>query len=361
MLSTITSSFRFIAISAVLLVSVLASAPMSHAETLDPHADAGWAVFTHTVDDRNSYYAVTWLNDPALNGNPGARIVVCAGPGWGATLADPSALGVFYDHSSARWLIFNQDGQIMRSGMSFNVIVDGPVTTHVTSQSDTEYDWTRLDHPDANGIAHARIFATPVFEGIYHNHPLGIVQTNLGNWAIQNLDSARMPAGLRFNVLVVGSGIGFVHQVSEQGSPTSILSHGPTGNPAARLFVMPVQNGNSTHISPVPVGVRRNGSSYYEIYSLNGAALSAGAMYNVIHWTPISIARAWFTRRHLLVEIDRECEPGMTVLIDGVAYATMPHRRRPGVLKVKNGASATGSVLRVRESSGLLSIPFFLQ
>lgn len=55
MLSTITSSFRFIAISAVLLVSVLASAPMSHAETLDPHADAGWAVFTHTVDDRNSY------------------------------------------------------------------------------------------------------------------------------------------------------------------------------------------------------------------------------------------------------------------------------------------------------------------
>lgn len=67
----------------------------------------------------------TYLDNPALNGNPDAVIFITQSwnPGGGSGTYNDHRVGVWYDTNRERWAIFNQDREAMPRGASFNVAI----------------------------------------------------------------------------------------------------------------------------------------------------------------------------------------------------------------------------------------------
>jgi len=86
------------------------------------------AVFIHRAtpenisrDPSNS----TYIDNPLTNDNPDAFVFVTQNwnPGGGAGKYNDHPVGVWYDPSTQRWAIFNQDRETMPDGAAFNVAV----------------------------------------------------------------------------------------------------------------------------------------------------------------------------------------------------------------------------------------------
>ena len=86
-------------------------------------ADANDGAFVHTATPYNISNDTTFIDDPNLNGQPGARVFVTQNynPGGIGGVADPHTVGVYY--TSTQWAIFNEDGAPMPPQASFNVMV----------------------------------------------------------------------------------------------------------------------------------------------------------------------------------------------------------------------------------------------
>lgn len=61
---------------------------------------------------------------------------------------------------------------------------------------------TVIDHPLVNGNANAILIVTPLYEGVYVNHPIGVWYSG-NRWRIFNQDLDPMPTNAKFNVLVI--------------------------------------------------------------------------------------------------------------------------------------------------------------
>ncbi len=59
-----------------------------------------------------------------------------------------------------------------------------------------------IDHPLTNNNPNAILLVTPLWEGVYNNHPIGVYYTSDG-WRIFNQDFVAMPVNAKFNVLVI--------------------------------------------------------------------------------------------------------------------------------------------------------------
>lgn len=81
------------------------------------------AFFDHTTTTANTILAhATLLDHPALNGRPDAHPVVTQRVSfWGVT--NPHTIGVYYDHTIGKWLIFNQDIAPLVPNAEFQVMV----------------------------------------------------------------------------------------------------------------------------------------------------------------------------------------------------------------------------------------------
>ncbi len=120
-------------------------------------------------------------------------------------------VGVYYDEGLQRWLIFNEDEAPMPINIGFNVMVALPgsnVFTHTATGGDTFLNFTVLDHPLSNGNPAAQIIVTQNWNpaggsGVYNDHRVGVFyDTNFQKWVIYNEDSALMPIGASFSVLI---------------------------------------------------------------------------------------------------------------------------------------------------------------
>jgi hypothetical protein len=179
---------------------------------LIPNPDAG--VFLHRASSTNTDGTSTYVDHPLTNDNPDAIVFVTqnlnpAG-GAGGTYND-RAIAVWYNDGEAKWAIFNQGFVDMPYLASFNVLVPvrrGNVFVHEATPENTSGNWTALDHGLANDHPYAMVLVTQNYNpgggpGTYNDHPLGVFYNHLaGRWAIFNQDSAAMPAGAAFNVLV---------------------------------------------------------------------------------------------------------------------------------------------------------------
>ena len=199
--------------------------------------------YVHTATVGNLLQNVTYLDNPALNGNPNAIFFVDQNYGPLSVYNDQS-IGIWYDVFESKWGIFNQDYNVnMPEGASFNVLIpsdDYGAFVHTASVDNISSNWTYLDHPKLNGHPEAIITITsnwnpPGSSGVYLDQPLGVWYDEFeGKWGIFNQDyNVNMVEGASFNVLVYQD----LTSVAEVAAPGSLKAYpNPVGEQATVSF-----------------------------------------------------------------------------------------------------------------------------
>jgi hypothetical protein len=221
--------------------------------------------FVWTATSDNSTGAFTFINNFATNNRPGAKLFITHNWTQGGVCGcvdDTSPVGVWYDTSSQKWAIFNENTHsAMPAGASFNVLVvpaaSSSVFTQHATMTNTDHNTTYINSSLTNGLPGARLMITPVFNapnGVTLNDQFAGVgySPRRRQWGILNEDkTASMPLDASFNVMVGTSNSGggtsalqtatttningritFIHNSLTTGDPNEILFETPNWNPS---------------------------------------------------------------------------------------------------------------------------------
>jgi hypothetical protein len=178
----------------------------------------GIAHFEWTAGPADTNGDAAFIDTGSTNGQPGDLLFVTPNPYRGATcpcLAIPPlpAIGVEYFRDIDQWAVVTENRSAMPSDESFNVLAEpqsgaGAFVLKATTAS-THGDHTLINSPLTNGKPRAVIEVTPVVNPggkssvVFDRHPIGVrYYTTQHKWAVFNEDSAKMPAGASFNVLI---------------------------------------------------------------------------------------------------------------------------------------------------------------
>jgi hypothetical protein len=165
--------------------------------------------FTHRATEENSRGDYTYIDDPSINGDPNAIVLVSHKKDLGSASYEHH-IGVWYATAADKWAIFNQDRTEVPVGATFRVEVPqaSPSFVHHADLLNTAGNYTYLDDPLTNGEPDAVLTVTQNWNpggggGVYNNHPIGTVyDAKLEKWAIYNRDGTSMPKGAAFNIAV---------------------------------------------------------------------------------------------------------------------------------------------------------------
>jgi hypothetical protein len=120
--------------------------------TLSEKTGEAATAFTHTATDANSRGDYTYINDPSIDGDPDAVVLVVPSAdrdkAKGTTYAHNIA--VWYDDVNEKeWVIFNQDRAAVPAGTAFEVSVPPASETfvHYAEPANTAGERTYLDNP----------------------------------------------------------------------------------------------------------------------------------------------------------------------------------------------------------------------
>jgi hypothetical protein len=163
----------------------------------------------------------TYIGDPSINGDSNAVVLVAPTPDRGSASASASTaaagtsvyghnIGVWYEGADKKkWAIFNQDRAAVLAGATFEVVIPPASESFVhRAESDNTFgNTTYLDDPLTNGSPDVPVLVTqnwnPGGGGVYNDHPVGVFyDEDTEQWAVYNLDGARMPKGAAFNIAV---------------------------------------------------------------------------------------------------------------------------------------------------------------
>jgi hypothetical protein len=100
-------------------------APMQEGSTFDVALLEGPDGFVHRATAANTEGSRTYVDEPAINGDPDAVVSVTQNwnPGGGPGVYNDHRVGVSYDAGRERWTILNEDAAPIPDGASFNVAV----------------------------------------------------------------------------------------------------------------------------------------------------------------------------------------------------------------------------------------------
>ena len=268
--------------------------------------DTNTDVFVHTATNSNTSGSVTTIDHPLLNEDPNAIVLVTQNwnpPGSNGTYND-EAIGVYYSAGLKKWRIFNQSTANIPSGASFNVLIPPPganVFVHTATASNINGNTTYIDHPLLNNRPNATVLVTQNWNpggmgGTYNDHNIGVWYDDAEKkWAIFNQDSANMPVGADFNVLVLndltalpGSKDAFVQTAtaSNISNHWTAIDH-PLTNQLSMAFVFATLNwnpgGSSGTKNDHPIGVWYNDvQKKWAIFNQDFANMPEGADFNVL-------------------------------------------------------------------------------
>jgi hypothetical protein len=162
------------------------------------------SAFLHSTTASNiSGGNYTTIDNPLLNGNPNAKLLVqhvFRGP------RQNTNLGVWYNSSSSKWTIFTQDNSVMPAGKDFNVwlLNDNKSFVHTVDSSNIYLSSNSLiDNPQTNNNPDANILVTALLSGgsSYFDHVQGTYYDITNHkWAIYNEDLASYIVGIKYNV-----------------------------------------------------------------------------------------------------------------------------------------------------------------
>jgi hypothetical protein len=284
--------------------AVTAAAPLASAQA----AAAAVTVTSHfvwTATSANSGGDSTFINNFATNNRPGDILFVT--PNWDqggvcGCVYDRSPVGVWYDNSSGRWAIFNENLSAIPAGASFNVLVVPTASSSVFVQGATAGnsggDSTFINSPLTNGLPATRLMVTQVWNpngagGVYNDHPVGVwYDSGNGRWAIFQEDKASMTAGASFNVMVgsknSGGGTSALQTATTanvSGDSTFISNAKTTGNPNAVVFETPDWNPGGvggTYDAP-PTGIWwAGGTGQAAVFNEDASLMPPKAAFNLL-------------------------------------------------------------------------------
>jgi microsomal dipeptidase-like Zn-dependent dipeptidase len=155
----------------------------------------GANAFIHTAAAGTLSGHITIIDNPALNNQPNARILITQNWGTGGPYNN-HPVGVYYD--GGRWKIFNQDYAAMPVNAKFNVYIDS--RTFDVGAGSGSANWFRFSNTATDGQPGALLFTTQYWTGVYNPNETG-VWYNATGWTIYNQNLRAMPSGARFNVL----------------------------------------------------------------------------------------------------------------------------------------------------------------
>lgn len=162
--------------------------------------------YWHEVNAGNVFSALTTLDHPGLNFQPGRIVLALRNPGAGPASIVPAPVATGY--VSEYWRIVRLDMGPMPADGGFNVYFQEPSINaylHQTSMGNLSGSVTLLDHPLLNGSPCARFHVTPSLNGSElgdHNIAVAYAGAPVNRWMIFNQDLAVMPSNVLFNVVV---------------------------------------------------------------------------------------------------------------------------------------------------------------
>lgn len=234
----------------IMATPVIPSVVTSYGAVVDTHplgawydpASSDWTIFNedqapmpvgalfnvYMAGNWNTDYTVTassavsslWINDPTINGQPGAGVFIMPLL-TDSQVYDPHPLYVFYS-SLGHWTIAHEDGTALPAGASYIVQVNplgGVVLPHQTATtSNTSGSQTLINDSRVNFQPGVMLFLTqyafpanclhiPCLPGSPHNtSSVGVVYNdgpvNHGFWGVTNLPSSPMPIGAIFEIFL---------------------------------------------------------------------------------------------------------------------------------------------------------------
>jgi hypothetical protein len=223
--------------------------------------------FVWTATSENSAGPLTYINNLATNGRRGDKLFITHNwtPGGVCVphpcVDDTSPVGVWYDDSSQKWTIINENTlSVMPAGASFNVLVvpaaSSSVFTQTATITNTDHNTTYINSSLTNKLPGARLMITPVVNApnitTFNDQFTGVVyKPSRHQWGILNEDkNASMPFDASFNVMVGTGNSGGGTSALQTATTTNIngritfITHNSltTGDPNEILFETPNWN-----------------------------------------------------------------------------------------------------------------------
>jgi len=115
-------------------------APVPEGATFQVIIPGGPEKFIHRANPENITENSTYLDDPLVNGKPGAILSVTQNwnPGGGGGIYNDHPVAVRYDAGRQEWAIYNTDGSEIPAGAAFNVAFSGEAQATGTDAGDPE-------------------------------------------------------------------------------------------------------------------------------------------------------------------------------------------------------------------------------
>ena len=182
------------------------------------------SAFLHTTTSTNISANYTTIDNPLLNGNPTAKILVQQRfiSSWNNV-----NVGVWYNSGTSKWTIFNEDLSTMLEGKDFNVwlLNDNKSFLHTVDIASTSLNpvYSYIDNPLTNNNPDANILVTSILQNSgYFDHVQGVFyDVSQQKWALYNEDLTDYTVGIKYNIYVANSS-GIPTAVEEEKNPATV-------------------------------------------------------------------------------------------------------------------------------------------
>jgi hypothetical protein len=155
------------------------------------------AAFEHEATGGNIQNNWTVIDNSELNGKPDRILVVTRLGKPGTKLAN---IGVWY--TNGKWTIFHQDKSPMKAGEQFVVEAFAPGRLAFSVTATPSGHMMAVGNPTLDSRPETNLFVTPVYNGIYDDHPFGVWHDGT-RWQIFHQNRAPMPTGATFHVVAL--------------------------------------------------------------------------------------------------------------------------------------------------------------
>lgn len=165
--------------------------------------------YTNVQSNKSTGY-ISFINDPKLNNNPSAILLVTQDLNPGSAqynpIVNPHQIGIWYDSLIGEWTIYNEDKSPIPLGATFNYMLlpqsglfpDG--VTQVATSSNTSGDSTCLNTILSNSNPNALLFIVHEYSGYFTDTSAVWYNPSVSEWCIFDGFYAPMQQGATFAV-----------------------------------------------------------------------------------------------------------------------------------------------------------------
>lgn len=187
--------------------------------TMIGFSQAGDILFSHTVTSGNIAGFVSYIDHPALNNNPSAKVLISHDLTGG--IYNNHSTGLYFSASEQKWSILYEEMINPTVGDKYSVYVQGTEGNIYTYTATGGFYYELMDIPGLNNNPSANPILTTVW-GTYNpgNYSLQYSTTGDKWWIYHPNTTINIPTGTKFNILVepalvsYNPAISFMHQAT---------------------------------------------------------------------------------------------------------------------------------------------------